>query len=68
MTKVLLTIRIEEDIKKQLKIFSEDLGLNMSRTVTILLKQAVRDQRIFLTTRARGSYLTEPIVEIDVRN
>lgn len=44
MTKV--TIRIEEELKKQAEDLFDELGMNMTTAFTVFVKQAVREKRI----------------------
>lgn len=41
-----ITIRMDEELKKQAEELFSDLGLNMTSAFTIFAKQAVRQQRI----------------------
>jgi DNA-damage-inducible protein J len=41
-----LTIRIDEELKRQAKEVYKDLGMELTTAVTIFLKQSVRDQRL----------------------
>lgn len=44
MTKV--SIRMDEELKKQAEELFDELGLNMTTAFTVFLKKAVREQRI----------------------
>lgn len=47
-----ITIRIDENLKKQAEELFYDFGLNMTTAYTMFLKQAIREQRIpFSITR-----------------
>lgn len=46
MTTKNITIRIEENLRKEAEALFDELGLTMSGAITIFLKQAVREQRI----------------------
>ncbi len=41
-----ITIRMDEDLKKQAEALFDDLGLNMTTAFTMFTKAAVRQQRI----------------------
>lgn len=41
-----LTMRIDDELKKQAEELFNDLGMNMTTAFTIFAKQAVREQRI----------------------
>ena len=47
-----ITMRIEEELKKQAEELFSDLGLNMTSAFTLFVKQAIREQRIpFMISR-----------------
>ena len=46
MGTVNITIRMDEELKKQAEDLFSDLGLGMSTALTAFVKQAVREQRI----------------------
>lgn len=47
-----VTIRIDEDLKRQAEELFSDFGMNMTTAYTMFLKQAVREQRIpFIVSR-----------------
>lgn len=41
-----VTIRLDEDLKREAEALFSDLGLNMTTAITVFMKQAVREQRI----------------------
>ncbi len=41
-----VTIRMDEDLKKQAEQLFSDLGLNMTTAFTVFVRQAVREQKI----------------------
>lgn len=48
-----ITMRIEEELKKQAEELFSDLGLNMTSAFTLFIKQAIREQRIpFIISRS----------------
>lgn len=47
-----ITIRMDEELKKQAEELFSDLGFNMTTAFTTFVKQAVREQRIpFIVSR-----------------
>ena len=46
MKNVNVTLRVDEDLKKQADILFSDLGLNLSTAFNIFLRQSVREQQI----------------------
>lgn len=47
-----ITVRMDEELKKQAEELFSDLGLNMTTAFTAFVKQAVREQRIpFMLSR-----------------
>lgn len=52
MNNVNVTLRIDEQLKKQAEELFSDFGLSFNAAITMFLKQAVREQRIpFEVTR-----------------
>lgn len=45
----LLSIRTDEQTKREVAAFADSVGLSVSAFITVVLKQAVREQRIVLT-------------------
>ena len=41
-----ITIRMDEELKKQAEELFSDLGLNMTTALTAFVKQSVREQKI----------------------
>lgn len=62
-----LTMRIDDELKKQAEELFNDLGMNMTTAFTIFAKQAVREQRIpFEITRdVPNSETLEAIKEVE---
>ena len=61
-----ITIRMDEELKKQAKELFSDLGLNMTTAFTMFAKQAVREQRIpFMISRTPNQETLEAIKEIE---
>ena len=46
MKNVNVTLRVDEDLKKQADLLFSDLGLNLSTAFNIFLRQSVREQQI----------------------
>ena len=44
-----ITMRIDEELKRQAEELFSDLGLNMTSAFTVFVKQAIREQRIPFT-------------------
>lgn len=52
MSTVNVTVRMDEDLKKQADELFGDLGLSMTAAFTVFVRQAIREQRIpFAITR-----------------
>ena len=61
-----ITIRMNEELKKQAEELFSDLGLNMTTAFTMFAKQAVREQRIpFMISRTPNQETLEAIKEIE---
>ena len=46
MAQTTLTVRVDEEIKKEAEILFEKMGLNMSSAVNVFFRQAIREQSI----------------------
>lgn len=46
MANVNVTIRMDENLRKEAAILFDDLGIGLNQAVTLFVKQAVREQRI----------------------
>lgn len=46
MSNINVTIRMDEDLKKQADILFNELGLNLSTAFNVFVRQAVREQAI----------------------
>lgn len=63
---VLLNIKTDPDTKKELKTFAAELGLTTTAFVNVLVRQALRDRRVVLSTeREPTPYLKEIIEEAE---
>lgn len=59
-----VTIRMDEELKKQAEELFADLGLNMTTAFTTFVKQAVREQRIpFMISRDIPNQQTVQAIE-----
>ena len=54
MANINVTIRMDEDLKKQAEELFADLGLNLSTAFTMFTRQAVREQRIPFEIKRNG--------------
>ncbi|MDR1747604.1 MAG: type II toxin-antitoxin system RelB/DinJ family antitoxin [Spirochaetaceae bacterium] len=41
-----ITVRMDEDLKKQAEILFDEIGINMTTAFTIFVKAAIREQKI----------------------
>lgn len=46
MPNVNVTIRMDEELKREAAILFDDLGISLNQAVTLFVKQAVREQKI----------------------
>jgi len=68
MANTTITIRIDEDLKKQAEVLFDEMGLNMTTAYTIFTKAVVREKKIPFEVSAI-SYNTETIQALeDVKN
>lgn len=59
-----ITIRIDEELKKQAEELFADLGFNMTTAFTTFIRQAVREQRIpFVISRDTPNQETMQAIE-----
>ena len=66
MSSVLLTIKTDPDTKEQLKSFATELGVSSTAFVNMVVKQALRERRVVLTTeREPTPYLKKIIKEAE---
>lgn len=58
MANVNVTIRMDEDLKKQADALFDEMGMSFTTAVNIFVKQAVRERRLpfEVTTTQRPSY------------
>lgn len=50
MSSVQLSIKIDENTKRELKTFAAELGVSSTAFVNMVVKQALRDRRVVLST------------------
>ena len=62
MSNVLLTIKTDPDTKAQLKTFAAELGVSSTAFVNMVVKQALRDRRIVLSTTLEPTPYLEKIM------
>jgi len=71
VSSVLLTIKTDPDTKKQLKDFATELGVTSTAFVNMVIKQALRERRVVLTTNLEPTPYLEKIMreaEEDYKN
>ena len=59
MAQTNLTIRIDEDIKRDAEALFNKIGLNMSSAINVFFRQAVREQAIPFELKAYDNYYNE---------
>lgn len=66
MSTVLLTVKTDADTKDELKSFASELGISTTAFVNLLVKQALRDRRIVLSTTLEPTpYLVKIMQEVE---
>lgn len=64
MKNVNVTIRVDEDLKKQADLLFNDLGMSLSTAFNIFLRQSVREQQMpFAISRNIPNALTREAME-----
>lgn len=59
-----ITVRMDEELKRQAEELFSDLGFNMTTALTAFVKQAVREQRIpFIISRDSPNEETKQAIE-----
>jgi len=51
-----ITVRIDNDVKREAEILFEKLGLSMSGAINIFFRQAIREQAIPFQIKANSKY------------
>lgn len=65
MNTVNVTIRVDEDLKKQADYLFNDLGMSLSTTFNIFLRQSVREQQIpFMISRNVPNAVTQAAMQV----
>lgn len=62
MSKALLSIKTDELTKQELKTFAAELGVSSTAFVNMLIKQALRDKRVVLSTDLEPTPYLEKIM------
>lgn len=62
MSSVLLTVKTDSDTKAQLKSFAAELGVTSTAFVNMVVKQALRDRRVVLSTPLEPTPYLEKIM------
>lgn len=62
MNSVLLTIKIDPETKEQLKSFATELGVSSTAFVNMVVKQALRERRVTLSTKLEPTPYLETII------
>ncbi|HVC36174.1 MAG TPA: hypothetical protein VNE40_01865 [Candidatus Dormibacteraeota bacterium] len=66
MSTVLLSVKTDVDTKDELKSFASELGISTTAFVNLLVKQALRDRRIILSTPLEPTpYLVKIMREVE---
>lgn len=64
MKSIVVTLRVDEDLKKQADSLFNDLGMSLSTAFNVFLKQSVREQQIpFLISRNVPNATTQAAME-----
>ena len=68
MKNVNVTLRVDEDLKKQAELLFSELGLNLTTAFNIFLRQSVREQQIpFKVSRNVPNAVTLAAIEASER-
>ncbi|MCL2182664.1 MAG: type II toxin-antitoxin system RelB/DinJ family antitoxin [Chitinispirillia bacterium] len=51
-----ITVRIEDDVKRDAETLFSELGLSISGAINVFFRQAIREQAIPFQIRAAGKY------------
>lgn len=62
MSSVLLTVKTDPETKRQLKEFATELGVSSTAVVNMMIKQAIRDRRLVLSTSLEPTPYLEKIM------
>lgn len=62
MNNVLLSIKTDEQTKRELKAFASELGVSSTAFVNMVIRQALRDRRVVLSTDLEPTPYLEKIM------
>lgn len=62
MSSVLLSIKTDDQTKQDLKAFATELGVSSTALVNLVVKQALRDRRVVLSTALEPTPYLEDIM------
>lgn len=62
MSSTVLNIRTDEQTKKEIAQFAASVGLSVSAFATVVLKQAIREQKVVLTPTLQPTPYLEKIM------
>ena len=51
-----ITVRIDEDVKKEAELLFEKLGLSVSAAINVFFRQAIREQALPFEVKAKSKY------------
>ncbi len=64
MNNVLLSIKTDEQTKRELKDFAAELGVSSTAFVNMVIRQALRDRRIVLSTDLEPTPYLEQVMRV----
>jgi len=64
MNNVLLSIKTDEKTKQELKDFASELGVSSTAFVNMVVRQALRDRRVVLSTSLEPTPYLEKIMRV----
>ena len=59
MAQTNITVRIDEDIKRDAEVLFNKIGLNMSSAINVFFRQAIREQAIPFPLKVYDDYYNE---------
>ena len=62
MSNTLLSIKTDEQTKRDLRAFAAELGISSTAFVNLVIKQALRDRRVVLSTNLEPTPYLEEIM------
>lgn len=63
MANTLLSIKTDEKTKRELKAFAAELGVSSTALVNLVVRQALRDRRVLLSTNLEPTPYLEDIIQ-----